>query len=119
MQKILLILICLFVSFEVKSKGINLLCKSEYGGDAGVVYDVFVDIQSNIGAINRFNGRPVNGRLNLSGSQVWFTVDKVFTLYIHREYLTFKLYKYVNAWGGFTNLVEKGICYEKKNRNKF
>ena len=113
--KILILSLSLF-SFEAYSKAINFYCKSKFGGDAGVAWDVYIDMQQSNASIYPWRGKPVNRRLNIGSNQVWFEIDKHFTFYISRETLNFKLY---NTSGGFDAVSEKGICHVMKNNNKF
>ena len=106
----------MFFSFEANSKAISFFCKSEFGGDAGSAWDVYINMQQSTASIYPWNGKPVNRRLNTGSNQVWFEIDEYFTFYISRETLVFKLW---NTSGGWNALSEKGVCHVMKNNNKF
>ena len=113
--KLLILYLCFF-SYEANSKALNFYCKSDFGGESGTAWDVYLNMQQSTSSIYPWKGKPINRRLNIGSNQVWFEIDKHFTFYISRETLNFKLY---NTSGGFSAVSEKGVCHVMQNNNKF
>ena len=63
LTKILILSLSLF-SFEAYSKAINFYCKSKFGGDAGVAWDVYIDMQQSNASI-RSRAQEMIDNINL------------------------------------------------------